>query len=77
MTKFLIMNPKGEPVQTWTFAWKPLIIFCKSFDWAMKFDTEEAAKSRLAYLMSGRNKFCNNKGLHVVRVTETRTLTIG
>lgn len=51
MRKFIIVSPKtGKPVQTWTFAGKKHILYCKTPEWAMKHEKEEDANETLAYL---------------------------
>ena len=57
MTKefFVIKNGKGLIVQNWTFAPKAFISYCKSPEWAMKFETEAKANDRLDYFF--KNKF--------------------
>lgn len=71
MTKefFVIKNGKGLIVQTWNFAPKPFINYCKSPEWAMKFETEAKAKERLDYFF--KNKFHNLFEMKIVKIQET------
>ena len=51
MVKYIIVCPKnGKAVQTWSFADRKHIIYCTSPEWAMKWDDEESANKRKAYL---------------------------
>lgn len=51
MAKYIIVCPKnGKAVQTWSFADRKHIIYCTSPEWAMKWDDEESANKRKAYL---------------------------
>ena len=51
MTKYIIACPKnGKAVQTWSFADRKHIVYCVSPEWAMKWDDEESANKRKAYL---------------------------
>lgn len=51
MAQYIIVNPRtGKPVQNWSFAQPKHIIYCVSPVWAMKFDDEESANKRIAYL---------------------------
>ena len=51
MTKYIIVCPKnGKAVQTWSFADRKHIVYCTSPEWAMKWDDEESANKRKAYL---------------------------
>ena len=63
---YVIKNGKSLIVQSWTFAYAPNVIYCKSPEWAMKFDTFEKAKNRLNYFI--KYKFKNIYGMMVVKI---------
>lgn len=65
---FVIKNAKGLYIQSWSFAYStPNIIYCKSPEFAMKFDSKEKANERLTYFI--KNKF-KNTGWKIVKVQE-------
>ena len=66
----VIKNQKGQLVQTWTFAPNAFITFCRSPEWAMKFETKEQAKKRLDYF--AKNKFKNAFGLKITKIQENK-----
>ena len=66
---FVIKNQKGQLVQNWTFAPNAFITFCRTPEWAMKFETEAKAKDRLDYFFM--NKFHNLFEMKVVKIQET------
>lgn len=70
MTKefFAIKNQKGQFVQTWTFAPNAFITFCRTPEWAMKFETKEKANERLNYF--AKHKFRNASGLTITKIHE-------
>lgn len=73
MTKYVIMNLNGKPVQTWTFSNKPKIIYCQSFDWTLKSDDEKMMRRQLEFL----KKHFPNEKLRVMRVTVETTIKVG
>jgi len=51
MDKFIILNrTTGKPVQSWTFAWKRHVMYCSSPEWALKFESGDAARRQIAFL---------------------------
>ena len=51
MEKYIILNTRtGKAVQNWSFADRKHIIYCNSPEWTMKWDDEESANKRKAYL---------------------------
>ena len=72
--KFIILNViTGKAVQTWSFADKAHIVYCKSPEWAMKFETMEDAQKRVEYL---KNNFPSQK-LTAMKFTKTVTYKVG
>ena len=66
----LIKNQKGQLVQTWTFAPNAFITYCRTTEWAMKFETKEQAEKRLDYF--AKNKFKNAFGLKITKIQENK-----
>lgn len=66
----VIKNQKGQLVQNWTFAPNAFITFCRSPEWAMKFETKEQAEKRLDYF--AKNKFKNAFGLKITKIQENK-----
>ena len=74
MTKYIIVCPKnGKAVQTWSFADRKHIIYCVSPEWAMKWDDEESANKRKAYLEEN----FPGQTLTVMKVTSETTYKFG
>lgn len=74
MTKYIIVCPKnGKAVQTWSFADRKHIIYCNSPEWAMKWDDEESANKRKAYLEEN----FPGQTLTVMKVTKETTYKFG
>lgn len=67
---FVIKNQKGLLVQNWTFAPNSFITFCRSPEWAMKFETKEQTEKRLDYF--AKNKFKNAFGLKITKIQENK-----
>ena len=67
---FVIKNQKVQLVQTWTFAPNAFITFCRTTEWAMKFETKEQAEKRLDYF--AKNKFKNAFGLKITKIQENK-----
>lgn len=67
---FVIKNQKGQLVQTWTFAPNAFITYCRTPEWAMKFETKEQAEKRLDYF--AKNKFKNAFGLKITKIQENK-----
>ena len=67
---FVIKNQKGQLVQTWTFAPNAFITFCRTTEWAMKFETKEQAEKRLDYF--AKNKFKNAFVLKITKIQENK-----
>lgn len=67
---FVIKNQKGLLVQNWTFAPNAFITFCRSPEWAMKFEIKEQAEKRLDYF--AKNKFKNAFGLKITKIQENK-----
>lgn len=65
---FVLKNNKGQYLQSWSFGSHPSLIWCKSYEWAMKFQTQKKAAERMLWTMFPDNKFkpCNIK---IVEVT--------
>lgn len=74
MSKYIIVNPRnGKAVQSYTFAERKHIMYCNDPEWAMKFDDEDSANKKMAYLtvnFPGQN-------LTVMKITFNKTFTIG
>ena len=66
----VIKNQKGQLVQTWTFAPNAFITYCRTTEWAMKFETKEQAEKRLDYF--AKNKFKNAFGLKITKIQENK-----
>lgn len=74
MAKYIIVCPKnGKAVQTWSFADRKHIIYCTSPEWAMKWDDEESANKRKAYLEEN----FPGQTLTVMKVTKETTYKFG
>ena len=67
---FVIKNQKGQLVQNWTFAPNAFITYCRTTEWAMKFETKEQAEKRLDYF--AKNKFKNAFGLKITKIQENK-----
>lgn len=67
---FVIKNQKGLLVQNWTFAQNAFITFCRSPEWAMKFETKEQTEKRLDYF--AKNKFKNAFVLKITKIQENK-----
>jgi len=65
---FVLKNDNGQYLQTWTFSGKPTLIWCKSYEWALKFPSQKKAAERMLWTKFPDNKFkqCNIK---IVEVT--------
>ena len=67
---FVIKNQKGQMVQNWTFAPNAFITYCRTPEWAMKFETKEQAEKRLDYF--AKNTFKNAFGLKITKIQENK-----
>ena len=66
----VIKNQKGQLVQTWTFAPNAFITYCRTPEWAMKFETKEQAEKKLDDF--AKNKFKNAFGLKITKIQENK-----
>ena len=71
--KFIIVSTKnGRAVQSWSFAFSG-VVYCRTPEWAMKFDSEESAQDTKKFL---EKNFPKEK-LTVMKLTTTMSYTVG
>lgn len=71
--KFIIVSTKnGRAVQSWSFAFAT-VVYCKTPEWAMKFENEESAQDTKKFLEKNFPK----ERLTVMKLTTTMSYTLG
>lgn len=65
---YVIKNGNGLLVENWGYCYGPKVIYCKSPEWAMKFDKKEDAQERIQYF--NQKKFKNVFNMTVVKIQE-------
>lgn len=72
--KFIIVSTKhGRAVQSWSFAFSGTVAYCRTPEWAMKFDSEESAQDTKKFL---EKNFPKEK-LTVMKLTTMMSYTVG